>query len=313
MSNLTLVPISRADHESLSTLLDEEERAWFAELAWDYTPIRDILTSFMLQNFLPGFLASKGSRAVGYGYFLTHQHKGIIGTVFAPRSEDQQEAADEILGQMIKSLKDMEQISRIESQILPFHDLNLTACFARHGFECHPRYFLELDLQPPLRQKEPTPTDRITPWDASYLPGAAQATWKSYQDEPDAVICEDYCSIAGCENYLRSLVENPGCGIFQPDASFLGLDANGMPCGFIICSRTSAFAGMIPQIAILPSHQGRGLGNALMYRALSRLKAMGMRTVSLTVTQRNRRALEWYQRIGFRIRKEFNAHVWQRG
>jgi ribosomal protein S18 acetylase RimI-like enzyme len=313
MSNLILVPISRADHETLSTLLDEEERAWFAELAWDYAPVREILMSFMFQNFLPGLLALKGPKAVGYGYFLTHQSKGIIGTVYAPRSEEQQEAADEILAQMVKSLKELEQITRIESQILPFHDLNLTAGFTRHGFECYPRYFLELDLQAPLRQKESASIDRIIPWDASYLQGAAQAAWKSYQEEPDALICEDYCSIAGCENYLRSLVENPGCGTFQPDASFIGLDSRGIPCGFIICSRTSAFAGMIPQIAILPSHQGRGLGNALMYRALSRLKAMGMRTVSLTVTKKNRRAFEWYQRIGFGIRKEFNAHVWQRG
>jgi ribosomal protein S18 acetylase RimI-like enzyme len=313
MSSLTLVPISRADHESLSALLDEEERAWFAELAWDYAPVRDILMSFMLQNLLPGFIALKGAQVVGYGYFLTHQNKGIIGTVYAPVSEDQREAGDGILGLMIKSLKDLQQITRIESQILPFHDLNLTAGFTRHGFECYPRYFLELDLQAPLRQKEPTLIDRIVPWDASHLQGAAVATWNSYQDEPDAEICEDYCSVAGCENYLRSLIENPGCGIFQPEASFVGLDSRGVPCGFVICSRTSAFAGMIPQIAIPPSHQGRGLGNALMHRALTRLKTMGMRTVSLTVTKKNRRAFEWYQRIGFRIRKEFNAHVWRRG
>jgi len=308
-----LVPISRAGHESLSALLDEEERAWFSELAWDYSPVREILVSFMLQNLLPGFIALKGSQAVGYGYFLTHQGKGIIGTVYAPRSEDQQEAGDEILAHMITALKDLQQISRIESQILPFHDLNLTAGFTRHGFECYPRYFLELDLQPPLRQKEPAISDRIVPWDPSHLRGAAQATWHSYHDEPDAEICEDYCSVAGCENYLRSLIENPGCGVFQPEASFVALDSQGAPGGFIICSRTSAFAGMIPQIAIPPSHQGRGLGSTLMNRALTRLKSMGMRTVSLTVTKKNRRAFEWYQRLGFKIRKEFNAHVWRRG
>lgn len=312
MPDLKLVPISNADPEMLSALMDEEERAWFTELAWDYSPVRNILTSFMFQNLLPGYLALRGPDAVGYGYYLTHQHKGIIGTIYSPRSEVQQEVADELLAQIIKSLKDIADISRIEAQILPFHYLNLTAGFTRHGFECYPRYFLELDLMSPLRQKEPATSDRIVTWDSSFLQGAAEVAWRSYQDQADAVICEDYGSVPGCESYLRSLVENPGCGTFMPDASFVGLDNRGIPCGFIICSRTSAFAGMIPQIAIHPSHQGCRLGSTLMHRALSRLKALGTRTVSLTVTKKNRRAFEWYQRIGFRARKEFSAYVWVR-
>jgi ribosomal protein S18 acetylase RimI-like enzyme len=312
MPDLKLVPISSVDPPMLSALMDEEERAWFTELAWDYSPVRDILTSFMMQNLLPGFLALQGPAAVGYGYYLTHHHKGIIGTIYSPQSDVQQEAADELMAQIIRSLKDLPVVSRIEAQILPFHSLNLTAGFTRHGFECHPRYFLELDLMSPLRQKEPATPDRVVGWDLSYLPGAAKAACRSYQDQADAVICEDYCTVPGCESYLRSLVENPGCGTFMPDASFVGLDSDGIPCGFIICSRTSAFAGMVPQIAIHPSHQGHNLGGTLMYRALARLKELGMRTVSLTVTKKNRRAFEWYQRIGFKTRKEFNAYVWRR-
>jgi ribosomal protein S18 acetylase RimI-like enzyme len=69
---------------------------------------------------------------------------------------------------------------------------------------------------------------------------------------------------------------------------------------------------MIPQIAVHPSHQALGVGNALMARSLDQLKSMGFRSVSLTVTKQNRRAFEWYQRLGFRIRKEFGAYVWQR-
>jgi len=42
-----------------------------------------------------------------------------------------------------------------------------------------------------------------------------------------------------------------------------------------------------------------------------KLKAMGFLTVSLTVTKKNKRAFEWYQRLGFRVRKEFGAYVWE--
>jgi ribosomal protein S18 acetylase RimI-like enzyme len=41
------------------------------------------------------------------------------------------------------------------------------------------------------------------------------------------------------------------------------------------------------------------------------MKAMGFHSVGLTVTKKNRRAFEWYLRVGFRIRKEFSAYVWQ--
>lgn len=313
MSGVTLVPICKADKQALAVLMDEEERAWFAELAWDYSPVRAILTSFIYQNLLPGFLALQGPAAVGYGYYLTHQQKGIIGTVYAPPSDRQQEVGDELLARMIDSLKNQERVDRIEAQILPFHNLNLARCFDGQGFERYWRHFLELDLMPPLPKESSSSADRVVPWNPSYLQGTAETAFRSYQNQADAEICEDYRSVAGCESYVRSLVENPGCGTFLPEASFAGLDLSGVPCGFIICSRTSAFAGMIPQIAIDPSHQGRGLGNALMSRALMRLKGLGMRTVSLTVTAKNQRAMEWYRRLGFRSRKDFAAYVWQRG
>ena len=69
---------------------------------------------------------------------------------------------------------------------------------------------------------------------------------------------------------------------------------------------------MIPQIAVHPARQHAGLGNALMERTLDRLRAAGFRSASLTVTERNTRALEWYRRLGFLPRMRFGAYVWQR-
>jgi len=68
---------------------------------------------------------------------------------------------------------------------------------------------------------------------------------------------------------------------------------------------------MIPQISILPTHQGRGLGTALMQMANHGLRSAGFRAVRLTVTRQNRRACEWYQRLGFTVRRDFGAYVWQ--
>ncbi len=141
---------------------------------------------------------------------------------------------------------------------------------------------------------------------------AAEMSLLSYRNQTDAEICEDYSTRDGCESYLRSLVENPGCGVFMPETSFMALDRQGALCGFLICSRISSGAAMVPQIAVHPSYQGRGVGNTLMDYSVEQLKTLGFRSISLTVTKKNRRAFEWYQRLGFRIRKDFGAYVWQR-
>lgn len=312
MPRLDFIPISRADRALLTALMNEERQTYLSDLTWDNSPIQQILQSFINQNLLPGYIVISDQKAVGYTYFLIHQSKGIIGTIYASRQDQAQSAADGMIELAIESLKETECIRRIEAQIMPFHNVNLTAEFTRHGFQYYERYFLELDLVQYSQRKHLVSKEKIIPWNSDHFSAAAEATYRSYQNQTDAFICEDYCSIAGCEGYLRSLIDNPGCGVFIPEGSFIGLDNHGRPCGLIISSRISSRAGMIPQISILPAYQGLGIGNVLMHRALSYFASIGFLTVGLTVTKKNRRAFEWYQRVGFRIKKEFGAYIWER-
>lgn len=283
-----------------------------SDLSWDYSPIRQILTSFIKQKLLLGYAAVDGNKALGYTYFLVHQTKGSVGALYVSKSSCSQKAVEELLSLAISSLKDFKNIRRVEAQIMPFNSLNLTATFTQHGFSYYPRHYLDLDLAKHRKQGEFSGPQKIILWSSAYLKRVAEMSMNSYQNQTDAEICEDYRTQAGCESYLRSLVENPGCGVFMPETSFIALDGSGAPCGFLICSRISNGAGMIPQIAVHPSCQGMGVGNALMNRAFEQLKVIGFQTVSLAVTQKNQRAFEWYQRLGFKIRKDFGAYVWQR-
>jgi GNAT superfamily N-acetyltransferase len=312
MSNLKYLPISYLDENLILPLMVEEEKVWMEDLGWDYSPVRQILVSFIRQKLLPGYVAIADNGPIAYTYFLVNQTKGIVGALFSLKQEQAQEATDELLSLTISRLKETQSIKRVEAQIMPFNDLNLTGAFTHHGFSYTSRYYLELDLNSHRRKVE-LPTDvRIVPWDSAHIGRAADMTLQSYQDQADAEICEDYRSQAGCEGYLRSLVENPGCGIFMPEASFMALDWTGAPCGFIICCRIANGAAIIPQIAVHPMQQGKRLGNIFMNRAFTQLKTLGFRSVSLTVTKKNRRAFDWYQRLGFKIRKEFGAFVWER-
>jgi ribosomal protein S18 acetylase RimI-like enzyme len=312
MPDLRYLPISYVDETLLLPLMQEEERSWMSDLSWDYSPVRQILISFIKQKLLPGYVAVKNKEAIGYTYFLVNQTKGIIGALYVARTSQSQEAVEQLLALTISSLKDSQKVRRVEAQIMPFNNLNLTATFIQQGFTYYPRYFLDLDIRNYRKTGEARPLEKVIPWSSAYIEQAAEMSLYSYRNQTDAAICEDYCTKQGCESYLRSLVENPGCGIFMPETSFMALDKQGSPIGFLICSRISGEAAMIPQIAVHPLHQGRGVGNVLMNLSFEQLKARGFRNVSLTVTKKNRRAFEWYQRLGFKIRKEFGAFVWQR-
>jgi ribosomal protein S18 acetylase RimI-like enzyme len=312
MPDIQYLPLSRSDPLLLQPLLDDEEKAWMSDLSWDYSPIRRILVSFLNQKLLPGYVAVVNNEAVAYSYFLVNQARGTIGAIFASRTTCSGQAVEEVLSLSVSSLIDSPGINRIEAQIMPFNDLSFTAGFARHGFSHHRRYFMQLDLLS-FRMPPETPVyEALAPWESANLARVAEMTSLSYRDQADAILSLDYRTREGCETYLRSLVENPGCGIFMPDASFMALDDRGYPRGFIISCRISSTAGMIPQIAVEPGSQNRGLGNALIRRAFEGMKSSGIHTVSLTVTAENRRAFEWYQRLGFKIWKEFGAYVWQK-
>jgi len=168
----------------------------------------------------------------------------------------------------------------------------------------------EVKTVTPLEMQEHLKTN--PKWNSLNLINVSEILLKSYFNQTDAVICADYRTTSGCESYLRSILENPGCGIFLPEVSFMGLDESDRPCGFIIGCRLSSGVGMIPQIAVHPAYQGKKLGNALMDRTLMEFRNMGFQRVTLTVTSENRRAYEWYGRLGFQVRKDFGAFVWER-
>ncbi|HYU41320.1 MAG TPA: GNAT family N-acetyltransferase, partial [Vicinamibacteria bacterium] len=84
------------------------------------------------------------------------------------------------------------------------------------------------------------------------------------------------------------------------------------PAGVVLSSHLSRTNGHICQVSVAPDAQGSGLGEVLMTSALAAFAKEGLATASLSVTFDNRRAYRLYQRLGFRLRKEFAAHAWVR-
>ena len=57
--------------------------------------------------------------------------------------------------------------------------------------------------------------------------------------------------------------------------------------------------GWIPNLAVLPGHQGRGIGKALIGKAVDYLKQEGMRFVRIETIEQNETATALYPKVGF--------------
>ena len=110
---------------------------------------------------------------------------------------------------------------------------------------------------------------------------------------------ESFRTEAAALSYLRELVELSGCGRVDPAASVVA-HYQGRIAGFCIASSTSETVGHVPQIAVVPDVQGRGLGASLLGSAVRRLREHGCGRVTLSVSLANTRASAWYRRAGFR-------------
>ena len=319
MSDIQYLPISCLDESAILPLMTEEARMWLTDFGWDYSAIQQVLLSLIREKILPGYVAFTGDKQpVGYVYFLVNQTKGSIGALYATpttSADKAQETADGLLELAVTCLQNSGNIRRIEAQILPLHGQNYARTFNKCGFRDYPRFYLVRSIAgiaAGITEKEPCAPAKIIPWDSAIINRAAAMTTECYREHPDYEIFEDYHTQSNCESYLYGLVTNPGCGIFLPNASFMYLDGGGNPRGYVICSRISDGSALIPQIVTHPSWQGRGIGAALMNRCLMQLQSMNFHSLSLVVTVENSRACELYRRMGFQLRREFGAFIWNR-
>ena len=316
MPDIQYIPLTQLNESVFLSLMEEEKRMWMTDFGWDYSAVQRVLLPFVREKMLPGYAAFTADRRLsGYIYFLANRSKGSIGALYTTLTtppDKAQEIADGLVELALACLKDSRDIRRIESQMFPFHGLDYTRVFSKHGFRNFPRLYLVRNIDADITEKEPSATVKIIPWDSAFIGHAAAITAASYRNHPDYEILEDYHSLANCENYLRGMEANPGCGAFLPEASFMSFDEHGTLQGYILCSRISDGRALVPQVAAHPAWQGRGIGTALMNRCLRQLHAMNFHSVSLVVTKDNSRACDWYRRMEFQPCGEFDAFIWNR-
>jgi ribosomal protein S18 acetylase RimI-like enzyme len=310
---LDLRHFSSAD---LRPLLDDETRVWASLLSWDYHGSAEMILRYVDAKILPGYAAIERGRIFGYSFFVYEGSKGVVGDLFVAnggRLPNPREVEIKLLTHVIETLQQSPGIHRVEAQLLAHESGSVTRPFLDQGFQRHPRLFMVLNLSDAVaRAPAPHPEIEIRRWtEADYQPAAAVIT-AAYRGHVDALINDQYHTLAGSLRFLNNIVRFPGCGLFDAEASYAAFDHKAKNLiGLILCSRVRGDVGHVTQVCVLPEYRSRGVGECLLAATTRDLIKRGFTMLSLTVTEANAGAVALYRRLNFESKRVFDAFVWE--
>jgi ribosomal protein S18 acetylase RimI-like enzyme len=300
----------------LRPLLEDEIQVWSSLLSWDYSGSSAMILRYVDAKILPGYAAIERGKISGYAFFVYESSKGVIGDLFVAdggRLPDPRAVEEKLLIHVIETLQQSPGVNRIEAQLLLHETGALSAPFLSQGFHRHRRLFMLLPMTHATRSVAPVPPEvEIRRWtEPDYQPAAAAIT-TAYRGHVDAEINDQYRTLTGSLRFLNNIVRFPGCGTFDPDASFVAMHKQSRSLvGLILCSRVRQDVGHVTQVCVLPDYRLHGIGEALLAATTENLRQRHFTLLSLTVTEANARAVELYIRLGFETKRIFDAFVWE--
>jgi ribosomal protein S18 acetylase RimI-like enzyme len=314
-TQLEILDLRHFSARQLRSLLETEARLWQERLRWNYQSSTELLLQYLDSRILPGFVALDRGRICGFTFCVYEGQKAVVGDAFAIANEPAQmlHITQSLLHQLLQLLQHSPGIQRVESQLLLYDAGSIDEPFLAAGFTMYPRLFMEYDLPPShnsARTANLPPPIELLSWSSDHYQAAAELIHESYLGHIDARINDQYCSLHGSLRFLHNIVRFPGCGVFDPDASWVLRDKrNGALIGMLLCSRVANDVAHITQLCVATAYRGQRLGIALLEHCIHHLTRSRFAAITLTVTEANHQAVKLYQDSGFFIRHRFDAMV----
>ena len=303
--------------QHLRPLLEHETRMWYRLMSWDYHSSAEMILRYVDSKILPGYAAVENGRVGGYTFFVYEGSKGVVGDLYADQSiqlASGRGGVERLLAvHVIETLQQSPGIHRIEAQLLPHDSGSLSETFGAQGFRQLPRLFLALPLTANMRsQAFPAADIEFRRWSEQDFQPAASVITAAYRGHIDSEINDQYRSLNGSLRFLNNIVRFPGCGVFDSSASFVAFNRlSRSVVGVLLCSRVKDDVGHITQVCILPEQRGKRIGESLIAMCAHELRSRNFSSLSLTVTEANTKAVGLYLRLGFDVKRRFDAFVWE--
>ena len=316
-TQLEILDLRHFSARQLRPLLETESRIWQERLRWNYQSSTELLLQYLDSRILPGFVALDRGRICGFTFCVYEGQKAVVGDAFAIANDPTQvlQITQSLLHQLLQLLQHSPGIQRVESQLLLYDASSIDEPFLAAGFTMYPRLFMEYDLprpslSQPLQLLNLPPQIELVSWSPDHYQAAAELIHEAYLGHIDARINDQYCSLHGSLRFLHNIVRFPGCGVFDPDASWVLRERRtGALIGMLLCSRVADDVAHITQLCVATPYRGQHLGIALLQHCIHHLTHSGFAAITLTVTEANHQAVKLYRDSGFFVRHRFDAMV----
>jgi ribosomal protein S18 acetylase RimI-like enzyme len=298
----------------LRPLLDDEAEKWAALLEWDYRSSSDMILRYLDAKILPGYAAIERGTVFGYCFFVYEGAKGVIGDLYVDGDPGRVRAVeDQLLEHVVDTLQQSPGVHRVEAQLLLHTAGAASRIFDESGFQRYRRLFMKMPLQRQRAGFRAAPSDvTIRAWQERDYQSAAALITNAYRNHVDSDINDQYRTVPGSLRFLNNIVRFPGCGQFDPMASFVAVHRPSQTnIGMILCSRVKDNVGHVTQVCLLPDYRSRGIGEALISATHASLLRRNFSMMSLTVTEENSGAVRLYNHLGFETTHVFDAFVWE--
>ncbi|HEV8262805.1 MAG TPA: N-acetyltransferase [Burkholderiales bacterium] len=317
---MDILDLRHFSSHQLRPLLERESEVWSRVLAWDYRSSAEMILRYVDAKILPGYAAVDHGRVFGYSFFVYEGSKGVIGDLFVANGNGHRAAASNggqpvehrLMTHVIETLQQSPGVHRIEAQLLVHQTGAVSRPFLQEGFHRYARLFMVMPLTE-MPEELPLPSDiEVRPWSEQDYQSAAAVITAAYRGHVDSDINDQYRTVTGSLRFLNNIVRFPGCGYFDAESSFVALHRpTRTVVALILCSRVKDDVGHVTQVCVLPDQRGRRIGEGLIGATARELRRRNFSALSLTVTEANTRAVELYRRLGFEIKRIFDAFVWE--
>ena len=310
---IEILDLRHFNARQLRPILAQEAILWRERLRWDYASSTELLLQYLDLQILPGFVALLGGRIIGYCFCVYEGNKSVIGDIFVlPDAPSRLAITHTLTRHLLEVLEASPDIDRIEAQLLLYDVGVLAQPFTNAGFSIYPRLFLECELtRRNIPPPDPVPLSiELCAWIPGFYQPTAELIHAAYLGHIDSRINDQYRTLHGSLRFLHNIVRFPGCGIFDPQASWVLRDRHTRTLvGVILCSRVADGVAHVTQICVAPALRGKALGRLLLLHCIDRLRARGFSAITLTVSEHNHEAMRLYTAAGFTTRLRFEALV----
>jgi ribosomal protein S18 acetylase RimI-like enzyme len=301
MAHARAVRLEEVPPADLRALLEQERTCWVERLSWDPGNAAEVTAQAVDCGLLAGAALVVDGRAIAH--LALQPSPAVVRLCSAHVPPGCPSAQVEML--VDSAVSTVRSDVRIEGQLAVFEaQAALDDAFARRGFVVEERRYLQASVHDDHRD---SPERDLRPFDRRDLGDCARVLVDAHDGGVEATINEAFRGTSSALTYLVEVAGGPSCPALLRDASWVAIDS-GRLVGFCLATEISAGVGHVPQIAVVPDRQGRGIGDRLLDRSLGGMARSGLSRVTLSVSVANVRAREWYRRHGFDLVTRFSSY-----